>query len=124
MENYKLLIAKGVDYFAKYRNVINPNIQVTELEEGVDIHTVLDNNTFDKIIFILSKDNVDFKSGIDLIYSNVLYNDVLVIIDASNFTDEENLKFDSVIEYLSDYVDILISDDQSDIDNYFKKFYN
>lgn len=71
---------------------------------------------FEEIFMFFNKENIDFYSLTAFIRINEVYiNQFTVVIDASEFDENDHDTLDSVIENLSDYVKCLIADDKEDL---------
>ena len=124
MEKKNLLIAHGYEYFTPYKSTLSEGIELEEItDENVKISDVLKTKDFFQILFIFNKKNVDFTSVLKFISTVRNYNsEVFVLIDASEFTEEDNERVDEIIETMSDYVTVLITDDKKDMDCFLKTY--
>jgi len=123
-EIINLLIAHGYEYFTPYKSMLSEGILLEEItNDEVKISDVLKTKEFHKILFIFNKKNVDFSAVLKFISSvKNCSSEVFVLIDASEFTEEDNERVDEIIQTLSDYVTVLITDDQKDMDRFLKTY--
>ena len=96
------------DYADKIEMITNKELLSNTLTDYI--------GKFEEIFMFFNKSNIDFYSLAAFIRLNDKYvHHFTVVIDASDFTEDDNDTLDAVIETLSDHVKCLIADDITDL---------
>lgn len=93
----------------------HPNVRIIQDKEFVKQSESNVINSDTEVFMFFNKASIDFKSILAFIKANTNTDDFTVIIDASEFDEEDHDALDSVMETLADYVKLLIADDAKDL---------
>lgn len=78
---------------------------------------------FDAVAFYFSKRHTKFATLLGVLSSTKADNDkVQIIIDASDLTEEEQEVFDDIVDIVSDYTNVVITDDADDCRTFIRNF--
>lgn len=124
MKRTKIFVAYGVDYFKQYESIIGTNFDIKYRDEDKSIKEVVESEEFDCIMFLCNAETFDSTVIEEFIENTNISNEfIYVIIDASDFSENDNLDADEMIIRIGDYLTVFISDDKKDIDDFMESVF-
>ena len=101
---------------------IESNIDIVDINDFKAKNKEIVDGNYENILFVITKTNFNIELILNIIQAYKHHDNVNILIDACDFTEEENETFDEIVEYLTGDVNVMINDDIDEIREFIKSY--